>query len=202
MIDIASNVIAKAQEGDEIAFTQIVEAFQTPVFNLCYRMLGDGKEAEDAAQETFLRAHLAISKYDSDRPFGTWLLSIAAHFCIDQQRKRKLPMVDIDEHLEETAPDRNIPNPETVTIEKEGQAQIQKFLLTLPDTDRAAIILRYWQEFSEEEICQTLDLTISAVKSRLHRARRKLAAAWETENLAENLAENQAERMKNGSPAF
>lgn len=202
MIDIASNVIAKAQEGDEIAFTHIVEAFQTPVFNLCYRMLGDGKEAEDAAQETFLRAHLAISKYDSDRPFGTWLLSIAAHFCIDQQRKRKLPMVDIDEHLEETAPDRNIPNPETVTIEKEGQAQIQKFLLTLPDTDRAAIILRYWQEFSEEEICQTLDLTISAVKSRLHRARRKLAAAWETENLAENLAENQAERMKNGSPAF
>jgi len=202
LIDIASNVIAKAQEGDEIAFTQIVEAFQTPVFNLCYRMLGDGKEAEDAAQETFLRAHLAISKYDSDRPFGTWLLSIAAHFCIDQQRKRKLPMVDIDEHLEETAPDRNIPNPETVTIEKEGQAQIQKFLLTLPDTDRAAIILRYWQEFSEEEICQTLDLTISAVKSRLHRARRKLAAAWETENLAENLAENQAERMKNGSPAF
>jgi RNA polymerase sigma-70 factor (ECF subfamily) len=198
LIDIASNVIAKAQEGDEIAFTQIVEAFQTPVFNLCYRMLGDGKEAEDAAQEAFLRAHLAISKYDSERPFGTWLLSIAAHFCIDQQRKRKLPMADIDEYLEETAPDRNVPNPESVTIEKEGQAKIQKILLTLPDIDRAAIILRYWQEFSEEEICQTLDLTISAVKSRLHRARHKLAAAWESENLVEN----QAERMKNGSPAF
>jgi len=198
LIDIASNVIAKAQEGDETAFTQIVEAFQTPVFNLCYRMLGDGKEAEDAAQETFLRAHLAISKYDSERLFGTWLLSIAAHFCIDQQRKRKLPVVDIDEYLEETAPDHNIPNPESVTIEKEGQAQIQKILLTLPDLDRAAIILRYWQEFSEEEICQTLDISISAVKSRLHRARRRLAAAWET-NI---LADNQAERMKNGSPAF
>lgn len=198
MIDIASNVIAKAQEGDETAFTQIVEAFQIPVFNLCYRMIGDGKEAEDAAQESFLRAHLAISKYDSERPFGTWLLSIAAHFCIDQQRKRKLPVIDIDEYLEETAPDRKTPNPESVTIEKEGQAQIQKILLTLPDLDRAAIILRYWQEFSEEEICQTLDLSISAVKSRLHRARRKLATAWETDNIVEN----QTERMKNGSPAF
>jgi len=198
LIDIASNVIAKAQEGDETAFTQIVEAFQIPVFNLCYRMIGDGKEAEDAAQESFLRAHLAISKYDSERPFGTWLLSIAAHFCIDQQRKRKLPVIDIDEYLEETAPDRKTPNPESVTIEKEGQAQIQKILLTLPDLDRAAIILRYWQEFSEEEICQTLDLSISAVKSRLHRARRKLATAWETDNIVEN----QTERMKNGSPAF
>ena len=198
MIDIANNILNKAKKGDDSAFTQIVEAFQTPVFNLCYRMLGDAKEAEDAAQETFLRAHQAISKYDSSRSFGTWLLSIAAHYCIDQQRKRKLPITDIDEYLEETAADRNIPNPESVAIEKERHSQIQKFLLTLPEFDRAAIILRYWYEYSEEEICQTLDISISAVKSRLHRARRKLAKILETNDPAGN----RVERMKNGSPAF
>jgi len=198
VIDIATNILSNAKKGDDSAFTQIVEAFQTPVFNLCYRMLGDGKEAEDAAQETFLRAHIAISKYDSERPFGTWLLSIAAHYCIDQQRKKKLPLADIDDYLEETAPDRNIPNPESVTIEKERHTQIQKFLLSLPDIDRAAIILRYWYEYSEEEICQTLDISISAVKSRLHRARRKLAKLLETKDPAGN----RVERMRNGSPAF
>ncbi|NTW45308.1 MAG: sigma-70 family RNA polymerase sigma factor [Anaerolineaceae bacterium] len=198
MIDIANNILSKAKKGDDSAFTQIVEAFQTPVFNLCYRMLGDGKEAEDAAQETFLRAHQAIAKYDSGRSFGTWLLSIAAHYCIDQQRKRKLPITDIDEYLEETAADRNIPNPESVAIEKERHTQIQNFLLTLPEFDRAAIILRYWYEYSEEEICQTLDISISAVKSRLHRARRKLAKILETNDPAGN----RVERMKNGSPAF
>jgi RNA polymerase sigma-70 factor (ECF subfamily) len=198
VIDIADNVIAKAKNGDEFAFTQIVEAFQTPVFNLCYRMLADGKEAEDAAQEVFLRAHLALTKYDAERSFATWLLSIAAHYCIDQQRKRRLPLADIDDYMEETAPDRNTPNPETMAIEKENQSQIQNILLTLPELDRAAIILRYWQEFSEEEICQTLSISTSAVKSRLHRARLKLAKAWETNGLAQN----QVERTKNGSPAF
>lgn len=198
MIDIANNVISKAKNGDETAFTQIVEAFQTPVFNLCYRMLGDSKEAEDAAQETFLRAYYAIAKYDSDRSFGTWLLSIAAHYCIDQQRKRKIPIADIDDYMEETSPDKNTPNPEMSTLAKESYSQLQNLLLTLPDLDRAAIILRYWNECSEEEISLTLNISISAVKSRLHRARLRLAKVMQTKEPAGN----RVERMKNESPAL
>mgnify|MGYP000984062325 FL=1 len=76
--------VLSAQKGNEEAFTKLVEACQTPVYNLCYRMLGTPTEAEDAAQETFWRAYQAIKRYDPSRSFLTWLLSIAAHYCIDQ----------------------------------------------------------------------------------------------------------------------
>ncbi len=198
MIDIEPDILKAAQRGDELAFTQIVETFQRPVYNLCYRMLGNAEEAEDAAQESFWRAYQAIKKYDSERSFPTWLLSITAHYCIDQQRRRKLPTTDLDDYLSETAPDINTPNPEKFTVMGENQAQIQNLLSQLPDYDRAAIILRYWHEYSEEEISQTLDISVSAVKSRLFRARRKLAKVWETKDMATN----HVERMRNGSPAF
>ena len=198
MIIIEPDILKLSMNGDEAAFNQIVESFQKPVFNLCYRMLGSTEAAEDAAQETFWRAYQSIKKYNPDRSFATWLLSIAAHYCIDQHRKRKLPILDIDDYLTETVADQHTPNPEAVTLQKEHQTQIQELLNELPELDRAAIILRYWHECSEEEISQVLDITVNAVKSRLHRARKKLAVAWQTQNQNSS----QVERMKNGSPAF
>lgn len=195
-IDIAT--LVQAQKGDELAFNAIVETYQTPVFNLCYRMLGNAQEAEEAAQESFWRAYQAITKYDSGRSFITWLLSIAAHYCIDQQRRRRLVTTDLDDFLVETTMDHNTPDPESVLIQNEKQASIQDLLDSLPEIDRAAIILRYWHECSEEEISQALDLSISAVKSRLHRARKKLAKVWQNQKETEGTAE----RMRNGSPAF
>jgi RNA polymerase sigma-70 factor (ECF subfamily) len=196
--DLDLEIIIQAQQGDEFAFNTIVETFQTPVYNLCYRMLGNPQEAEDAAQESFWRAYQAIAKYDPNRSFPTWLLSITAHYCIDQQRRRRLPTTELDDILAETAPDVNTPNPETVYSQGEYEENIQSLLLSLPELDRAAIVLRYWHESSEEEISQTLGITVSAVKSRLHRARRKLAKVWETKNSVSN----SVERMRNGSPAF
>jgi len=196
--EIEQSVIIQAQQGDEFAFNTIVETFQTPVYNLCYRMLGTPQEAEDAAQESFWRAYQAINKYDNTRSFPTWLLSIAAHYCIDQQRRRKLPTTEIDDILAETAPDHNTPTPESVQAQNEQEEGIQDLLSSLPELDRAAIVLRYWHEYSEEEISQTLGITVSAVKSRLHRSRRKLAKVWETK---QSMSENR-ERMRNGSPAF
>ena len=77
-------VLNQVHQGNQDAFTQLVESYQRPVYNLCYRMLGDPNDAEDAAQETFLRVYKNIKRYDHKRSFSTWLLSIAAHLCIDQ----------------------------------------------------------------------------------------------------------------------
>ena len=82
--------ITKALDGDDSAFGQLVEKYQRPVFSLCYRMLGNSKAAEDAAQESFIRAYNHLKRYDPNRSFATWLLSIASHYCIDQMRKRRL----------------------------------------------------------------------------------------------------------------
>lgn len=169
--------LSKALQGDEEAFAALVELYQTPVFNLCYRMLGDAQEAEDAAQETFWRAYQALKRYDPARPFITWLLSIAAHYCIDQQRKRRLPMVDLEILPEETIPDAS-PNPERTVNQREQERMLRGLLNQLNPQDRAAVIMRYWYDLSEVEIAESLSLSVSAVKSRLHRARLLLAKQW------------------------
>ncbi len=189
--------LQKALEGDEIAFANIVETFQRPVYNLCYRMLGDAIEAEDAAQETFWRAYQNLKRYDPARPFPTWLLSIAAHYCIDQQRKRRIPLLSMDLLPEEDAPDP-APNPEKVVGELEETSQMRRLLEKLGTQDRAAVILRYWYEFSEEEIARTLNMTVSAVKSRLHRARKQLAESWQEAQVQNTLPD----RRKHESPAI
>lgn len=166
-----------AQKGDQEAFTKIVESFQNPVYNLCYRMLGDTQLAEDAAQETFWRAYRNLNRYDEKRPFPTWLLSIAAHYCIDQQRRKRLPSVDLDEIIEFSAEDP-APNPESSVITNEFSEEVQRQLSSLSEGDRAVLILRYFHEMSEDEICETLNISKSAVKSRLHRARQHMADQW------------------------
>jgi RNA polymerase sigma-70 factor (ECF subfamily) len=189
-------VLRQAIQGDEESFSRIVETYQRPVFNLCYRMLGQAQEAEDAAQETFWRAYQNLRRYDQQRSFATWLLSIAAHYCIDQQRKRRFPTLALELLPEEDAPDP-APNPERVFAQLEERGQLQNLLARLGPQDRAAIILRYWYEFSEEEIAKSLSLTVSAVKSRLHRARKELALSWESQSTA-----SLAERRKHESPAL
>jgi RNA polymerase sigma-70 factor, ECF subfamily len=167
-----------AQNGSEEGFAFLIEKYQTPVYNLCYRMLGNAGDAEDAAQETFWRAYQAIKRYDPSRSFITWLLSIAAHYCIDQQRRRRLPTLDLDVLPEEDVPDHD-PNPEHEVGRIEETEAMQRLLSNLNSQDRAAIVLRYWYDFSEEEISQTLAISVSAVKSRLFRARRLLAAVYQ-----------------------
>ena len=175
--------IKLAQKGDQDAFAQIVETYQNPVYNLCYRMLGTPQAAEDAAQESFWRAYKNLHRYDIKRPFATWLLSIAAHYCIDQQRRKRLPTMDLNEIIEFTAEDP-APNPESSLINVEFSDKVQHQLAQLSENDRAVLILRYWHEYSENEICQALSISKSAVKSRLHRARKHMAAQWtETQSI-------------------
>ena len=189
--------LARAQNGDDEAFNHLVETYQTPVYNLCFRMLGDSGEAEDAAQESFWRAYQSIRRYDQSRPFATWLLSIAAHYCIDQLRKRRYDTTPLDVLPEEDIPDA-APTPESAYSRREEQQRLHRLLAALGPQDRAAMIMRYWYDFSDEEIGTSLSLTVSAVKSRLHRARLELARQWQ----ANQAPAAHLERRKHESPAF
>ena len=180
-----SEWIHRAKQGDDDAFAMLVEVYQVPVFNLCYRMLSNPSEAEDAAQETFLRAYKGLSRYDPERRFATWLLSIASHHCIDRLRRRRIPIRSLDELLPWQQKADDAPGPETTLTVKEDQEAIRKMLEQLGDQDRAVLILRYWYDLSYEEIAQSLSSTVSAVKSRLHRARRQLAEYWITRTRVE-----------------
>ena len=199
MITIEPEILDQVQKGNQGAFTQLVETYQRPVYNLCYRMLADASEAEDAAQETFLRVYKNIKHYDHKRPFSTWILSIAAHHCIDQLRKRRMLVISMDGVPYIDPPD-SAPGPEDSYHLKETQKRMAALLNSLGPQDRAAVIMYYWYDFSYDEIASSLQLTVSAVKSRLHRARITLAQTWQKQSAGNFLSE--PERKTHESPAF
>ncbi len=177
-----SEWLKQAQKGDDLAFSQLVEAYQRPVYNLCYRMLGNAGDAEDAAQETFIRAYKALHRYDPSRKFSTWLLSIASNYCIDQHRRRKLPTFSYDEFDSPIIKDKGL-GMEVMLMQDERQEQVSALLENLGPKDKAAVVMRYWYDYSYDEIAEALSLSVSAVKSRLHRSRKELAEVWmETQN--------------------
>jgi RNA polymerase sigma-70 factor (ECF subfamily) len=168
--------IERALTGDREAFGQLVRAYERPVYNLTYRMLGDPAEAEDAAQETFLRAFNKLATYQPERKFVNWLLSIASHHCIDRlRRKNRAPQLSLDGPMPPQWLTSDAPRPEQVVDKKQRREQVRQVLETLPADYRAAVVLRYWYGLSYREIATTMDTTESAIKSRLHRARRMMA---------------------------
>lgn len=168
----------QASQGDEQAFARLVEVFQVPVYNLCYRMLGEPAEAEDAAQEAFLKAFRGLHRYDPERRFGSWCLSVAAHECIDRLRRRRQPTVALDAVDKEVAFPDAAPGPESMLIRREQEQRVGELLKRLSPLDRAILTLKYWYDMPLEEIAEDLGLTTSAVKSRLHRSRRELAERY------------------------
>lgn len=170
--------ISRALQGDREAFTKIVEAYQRPIFNLCYRMLGDAREAEDAAQEVFIRAYLKLNSYRPERKFSSWLFSIASHYCIDRLRKRRIRFVSWEELPPwRWLPADDAPQPEEAMLTMEATRELHALLDTLAPDYRAAVILKYWHNMPYEEIAQTMNTTVSAIKSKLFRARKMMAAA-------------------------
>jgi RNA polymerase sigma factor (sigma-70 family) len=168
-------LVELVMNGDQDVFAVLVERYKDAVQNLAYRMLGNVTEAEDVTQETFVRAFTQLGTYKPMHKFSTWLLSIASHLAIDQLRRRRflaLPLEDVP--FLEWMPDLGI-SPEQSALQGEQQDEIQQYLQMLPGKYRAVIVLRYWYDFSYEEIAQALKLTSPLVKARLHRARELLA---------------------------
>lgn len=168
--------VRAALEGDQDAFAELVYTYQDSVYNLCYRMLSERTEAEDAAQETFLKAYLNLQRYDPARSFKTWLLSIASNHCIDRLRRRRMVWLSIEEPLPPNvslASDE--PQPEDEMIFSQRSEAVQQLIDSLSPDYRAAVVLRYWYDYAYTEIADMLDTTESAIKSRLFRARQMLA---------------------------
>jgi RNA polymerase sigma-70 factor (ECF subfamily) len=168
--------ITLAKQGDKTAFCQIVEKYQQPVYNICLHMLKNSDEAEDAAQEVFLRVYTKLDTFDDERQFSTWLFAIASHYCLDRWKKRRFQLIPWDD-LKEYLSDRETTQPEKALLEAEASQEVQNLLQTLRPDYRIVVILKYWHKMSYEEIAQTLDTTISTTKSKLFRARKMLAQA-------------------------
>ena len=171
-------LIANAQRGEIPAFNQLVLTYQSMVYNLAYRILGDADAAADASQDTFLSAFRAIKKFRGGS-FKAWLLRIATNACYDQLRyKQRRPASSLEALLVETDHPPSFINPsegpEDYALRQELGQVIQAGLNTLPPDQRIALILSDVQGFSYQEIADVTRSSLGTVKSRLSRGRARL----------------------------
>lgn len=165
-------LISRARDGDQEAFQQLVERYQGAVYNLAYRMLGDPGDAEDAAQEIFVRIYRQLGRYDPARKFSTWVLAIATNFCIDQLRRRRMQLVPLENIIPWARSRESGPEGEAIT--QEERDEVQRLITRLPEKYRAPLVLRYFDELSCAEIAEVLGMPEGTVKTQIHRARKAL----------------------------
>lgn len=170
-------LVQKAQQDDERAFGNLVERYETKVYSLAMKMLRNPEDAEDVLQDTFLRAYRGIKSFQGNSTFSTWIYRITANSALMRLRKKQLPTVSIDDADERETP-INIadwsPGPVEQLLTKETQKAMDEAIEGLPPEFKQVFILRDVEELSNAEVAEILDLSVAAVKSRLHRARLKV----------------------------
>jgi RNA polymerase sigma-70 factor (ECF subfamily) len=166
-------LILRARRGQAEAYGELVRRYQAAAFNVCYRLLGERREAEDLTQEAFMRAYSRLNTFDVERPFGPWIRRVAANLCLNRLESRAPASVPLDEERDEDSLSAH--NPEAARERRESAEAVRAALLSLPPHYRAVIELRHFQELSYDEIAAELRWPLSDVKSHLFRARKLLA---------------------------
>lgn len=180
-------LIEAFQGGDEFAFVSLYNRYKGAVYAFCVKMLLDRAQAQDVMQETFLRVYENRGRLHSASSFKSWLFTIARNQCLNQLRRttRQVPLDEGDESLD------RLPDTPVSTLEKSERIElVSHFLAQLKPDYREVLILREYHNLTYEEIAAVTRSTLSAVKSRLFKARRKLADYLEPVMRSERTAFN------------
>ncbi|MBN2283462.1 MAG: RNA polymerase sigma factor [Deltaproteobacteria bacterium] len=175
-------IVKRILAGNRQAYEQIIERYKGPVFNLAYRMTGSYDDAADLSQEIFIRAFRNLKKFDQRKRFFTWLYTIALNHIRNHQAKgrRLSEIVDNGISIENIADVVSEDNSEQLLIKKEDAELITENLHTLPRELREALVLRYFQAFSFDEIAEISGSSLSAVKMRVYRGLEQLRVMIQT----------------------
>ncbi|HCJ10476.1 MAG TPA: RNA polymerase subunit sigma-24 [Clostridiales bacterium] len=174
--------MARAVAGDGDAFAELVEPYESRVYNLAVRMCGDRETAFDLAQEVFLKAYRFLPRFKGEASFSTWLYRVASNTCLDQLRRRRrspetLSLDDAVEtgsgSLRRTVADSSL-EPERLVLREEVRAEIRDAVTGLPLEQRLAVLLRDFEGLTYGEIAEALGCSLGTVKSRINRGRAAL----------------------------
>jgi RNA polymerase sigma-70 factor (ECF subfamily) len=169
-----ADLIARTLLGDTDAFAVLVSSYQAAVIRVAQRLVGEKQEAEDVAQETFIRAHKALPTFDRSRPLGPWLYRIATNLSFNRLKRRRSTVALLGDDNEPLPLPDAAPGPEGYLLRSEAQARLRREVTALPDHYRRVIELRHFSDLSYQEIAEELDVPVSDVKSWLFRARKRL----------------------------
>lgn len=178
-MDNTKLLVKRSQKGDARAFEQLVTMYQDRVYTLSYQLTGNHADAQDLAQEVFIKAYRALPGFRNEADFGTWLHRIAVNLSLNEKRKKK-PEVSLDNPVqtEEGEMPRLVASddesPEEAYENKEFRDMVRRALRELSAEHRAVLVLREMQGYSYDEIALMLDCSLGTVKSRISRARRAL----------------------------
>lgn len=168
-------VLSRAMNEDAEAFGELYRLFRPRVFGLCRHLLGRHEDAEDATSEVFARLPKSIKSYQAPLPFPRWLLSVTSHYCVDRLRRQQL-----EHRLFEAAPAETLPlavreaSPLEQVISEEDRDRVRKGIAALPEQYRVPLTLRYYSDFSYDEIAQELGLSRANVATLIFRAKQQL----------------------------
>ncbi|HET7229967.1 MAG TPA: sigma-70 family RNA polymerase sigma factor [Longimicrobium sp.] len=178
------DLVVRAQNGSDQAYRELLGRYQRPVFSLIYRMVRDREQAEDLAQETFVRVFNNIDRYDPAYKFSSWIFKIATNLTIDWIRRKEVPTVSIDGSRYATSNDdieastitveSGDENPEELLESRELGSQIEVAIGKLRPEYRQAIVLRHIDDLPYEDIAQIMALPLGTVKTYIHRGRKEL----------------------------
>lgn len=175
--DPDAELMLRVKDGDMQAFESLVDKYKQPVINLIFRMLHDLDEAEDLAQNVFVRAYQSAERYEVSARFSTWLFTIARRLCLNELRRRgRHPAESLEASQEHEESPRQYEDAKTFSppdqfLHRELEQKIQEALNELPEKQRLAILMCRTDEHSYEEIAKALDCSVSATKSLIHRGR-------------------------------
>ena len=173
-----AELIRSALSGRESAFAKLLQKYRRPIYSLALRMLGQEEDAEDTAQEAFIRAFQSLQSCDPQRPFMRWIYKITYNLCIDKYRRRKPFAISLDQTIGEDTLQVELvdsaPAPDEVLGMRDEHRKVIELLYTLPPRYRVVVVLRHQEELSYEAIAEILGLPLGTVKARMHRAHNML----------------------------
>jgi RNA polymerase sigma factor (sigma-70 family) len=174
-----SDLIARAQRGDDRAYEELVHAHQGIAFRTAYLITGGGAEAEDATQDAFVKAWRALGRFRPGAPFRPWLLRIVANEARNRRRSAGRRAHLALRAAAESPSGGAAPSPEAALVEADDRGRLLAAVNTLPEEQRVVVSLRYFAELSEEEVAEALALPRGTVKSRTARALERLREAYD-----------------------
>ena len=168
------DVIAQVRRGERAAFAVLVDAYAKPIFNLAFRMTENRQDADDLAQETFLRAYRKLKRFDPEKKFFTWLYTIALNIIRNHLKSSPERTARIAEMNHPPSDPVDPENPEGLFLDREKAQLLEICLQKLPSELKEAVVLRYYQDLSFDEIATITDASVSAVKMRTYRGLERL----------------------------
>lgn len=183
-----AELIRRCLANDQAACGQLLARYRRQVLALVWRMVNDREDAQDLAQEAFIRAFRSLHTFDTTRSFPAWLFRITTNLCVDHYRKRKLNTVSL---VQTSGPDQeertlditaDEAGPDQVYAERQHAERLDQLVKSLPAPYRIVVLLRHQSDMAYEEIAEALNLPLGTIKARLHRAHKMLREKLERIN--------------------